>query len=192
MPAASPTNTPRWLDESRLDASSRPDLRRRWDVADEQRVVALLADSTEAMDAAKAIVAVGLAAETGRPWRLLMHPMASGAHRARHLAAALGRDERLILDESIAQPWTVLPGVDAALIVGEPCEIAMTWAMLAGVPIVAEHNATTDAWLEHETTALLSRPGRMRKLSWGLCRVSDDTALASCLGEAACDRVCRS
>jgi len=185
MTAPTEAQDHRWLDASRIDRSARPALRRRWQVADDQRVVALLADSPRAMDAAKAIVAVGLAAETGRPWRLLLHPEANGADRAAHIAAAMGRIERLIFDDRVTGPWSILPGCDAALVIDPPCRIAVTWAMLAGVPIVAEHNETIDELLVDEQSALLSRPDRMRKVSWALCRLHDDEALGQRLSEAA-------
>jgi len=184
-PPRPPRRDCRWLEESRLDPDARADLRHGWGISNDDRVAVLLADSPHAMDAVKAIVAVGLAAETGRPWRLLLHPGATGADRAAHITHAMGRPERLIFDERVMRPWSILPACDAALVIDRPCLIAMTWAMLARAPVVAEHNETTDAWLTHDQSALLSRPDRMRKISWALCRLHDEAALGEQLSEAA-------
>jgi hypothetical protein len=177
MPAPTPTREHRWLDPTRIDPSGRSSLREQWQLDENDRVAALLADSTTAMDAAKALVAVGLAAETGRPWRLLLHPQAAGVDRAVRIAEAMGRAERLLFDQRLLEPWSILPGCDAAVVVAEPCKVALTWAMAAKVPIVAERSETVDRYLTHEQTALLGQPGLMRKLSWGLCRLHDDRAL---------------
>lgn len=114
------------IDMSRIGAGSRASLREQWGVpsGDEGKivVVALLSDPPSAADAVAAMVISRFAMETllleGTDVRLIMHP----AQRRRLQAKAMLRDmaglRMLVDDPRIAQPWSILPGCDLALVMG--------------------------------------------------------------------------
>ncbi len=111
-------------------------LRAHWQAPEEAFILALLGDWPAAADALGGIVAVGLAAETGRPLRMLAHPRARGIDRAIAIAAAMGRADRVITDERALPPWPILPAVDAALAIGPHCARSVEAAKAAGVAVV--------------------------------------------------------
>jgi hypothetical protein len=124
-------------DATRIDQSRRQPLRQAWGVGGDDRVVLVLGDRHASIDAAAGLVAIGLAAETGRPYRMLCHPRAAGLGRAEHVAEAMGRADRLIVDDRADQPWRVLPGADAALAVGDDGRRGVAWAEAARVPVIS-------------------------------------------------------
>ncbi|MHB1155478.1 MAG: glycosyltransferase [Phycisphaerales bacterium] len=194
-----PGDAHRAIDARRLVSADRMTLRERWGVSDGERVVVLLCDQPGEADADQALIAAGLAAETGRPWRLLLHPEAKNLSMAQHVTRQMGHAGRIILDRRVAVTWRVLPGCDAAIWLtpgtapapGSQTSgmsstsggggLALVWAMMSGVPIVAEPHD----WLAHDATAWIGRTGRSRTLASLLCRVYDQPGDAKRLGEAA-------
>lgn len=192
-----PGDAHRAIDARRLASADRMTLRQQWGVSDGERVVVLLCDQPGEADADQALIAAGLAAETGRPWRLLLHPAAKNLSMAQHVTRQMGHMDRIILDRRVAVTWRVLPGCDAAMWLTPPGSgsqtshlgltsgggggLALVWAMMSGVPIVAEPHD----WLAHDATAWIGQTGRARTLASLLCRVYDQPGDAKRLGAAA-------
>lgn len=110
-------------------------------------MVALLSDPPEAGDAAAGSMIIGLTRESmqarpadeclaGEP-RLLIHPRQWRGLRARYNLTQLGRQHLLVQEPALDRPWTVLPGCDAAVVLGE-APMALAPAMQAQLPIIAE------------------------------------------------------
>jgi len=164
--------------------AQRAELRRRWgvepDPADESfgsepgeprrwKVVAMLSEPPHAGDAATGMMAVGLARESLRgdaagsshavaELTLLIHPRQQHGPRAKHNMAQVARHHLLTQEPALDRPWTVLPGCDAALVLGEAPN-AIAFARRAGVPIVAEaHPLNADALSDGPETRLVT-PG---------------------------------
>ncbi len=166
-----------------IGAGDRAALRRRWDVDDSTRIVLAVGGDARDLDAMQAMLAVGLAAETGRPVRLLIHPDARGIDRARRMNRASGRESLLIADEVAAMPWQAAAGVDMALALSDGP--GLSWAMHAGLPIVAPRTPAMAGRLCHEETALLTSAASPGQLARAINELADDPALARRLGDSA-------
>jgi hypothetical protein len=121
-----------------IDAPSRATLRQHWQVADDALVVAMLGDWPDAIDAVRGIIAIGLAAETGRPFHMLIHPHARGIDRATEVATAMGKVDRILMDDQALPPWPLLPGCDAALAIGPNCAASVEAARAASIPLIED------------------------------------------------------
>lgn len=106
-----------------------------WGISGEgTRVVVLLSDEPERIDAMSAILGVGLAWETGRDLRLVISPRAGQLQRALRVTEDAGRRERVIVDEAADRPWQLGQAVDAALVLGDGLSLA--WARSLALPTV--------------------------------------------------------
>ncbi len=157
-------------------------LRRAWSVGDETVVIAVLGDTPARVDAMRALGVVGLAAETGRALRLLVHPRAHDIHRARRVAEAMGHSDRLIEDPQAVEPASALAGADAGLALGGCGERAVAYAMAYGLAIVSEH---AHPLLTETGTGLVAADASARALARLVCGVHDEPARRRDLGEAA-------
>lgn len=119
-------------------AAVRRALRDEWEVTDESWIVAALSDWPQAIDAVAALMAVGLAAETGRPLHLLIHPQAPGVRRAITVAHAMGRHDRVIVDDRAAAPWACLGACDAAVVINPHAATSPAVFEAAGLPVIGD------------------------------------------------------
>jgi len=161
-------------------------LRRAWSVDDSQIVVALVGDTPRAMDAMRGLTAAGLAAETGRTIRLLVHPEAHHRARAQRVADAMGRTDRLIHDDRVVEPAAALAGADLVLALAGCGEQAIGRAMAHGLAIICDHECDL---LDNERTALVTGDRSDRALAGAIRRLHDDPALRQRLGRAAAEAV---
>ena len=109
---------PPGIDPEQIDGDHRRALRSSWGVAEDELLVAAMAEPLSWADARVAADLVGRVAVAGRRVRLLVHPAAErrvGAHR---WVRPLGLAPLLLVDDDAAEPWRVLPGIDAAWIPG--------------------------------------------------------------------------
>ena len=160
------------------------ELRRSWGVADTRtRIVIATGDPPETIDALLAMLSVGLAAETGRPLRLLIGPHAKNLARARRVIQDADRPEVLIVHETADQPWESLGAVDFVLAMNSGP--AICWAMAAGMPIVARDNYAARQQLSHDHTALLGRADSAGDLARQIIRLYDHPDLARTIADNA-------
>ena len=114
------------IDMSRIASRQRAELRQQWGVSsgDEGKivVVALLSDPPTAADAVAAMVISRFAMETllleGTDVRLVMHPNQRRRLQAKTMLRDMAGLRMLVDDPRIAQPWSILPGCDLALVMG--------------------------------------------------------------------------
>ncbi|MCE9590704.1 MAG: glycosyltransferase [Planctomycetes bacterium] len=175
------------LDMGRALRADRRALRESWGVeSDDVKVVALLSDPPRAADAWYATMAVGLAEESydltrpGHPRLILLaHPDQHRRRRAEQVHRDVGRAGILIQEHRLTQPWSVLPGCDAALAVGDAGGgLSLLWAMASNIPIVGEATYAVSEVLEDRHSALLVKPGARGALSTKVRQLIDDTHLA--------------
>lgn len=121
-----------------LRAESRPLLRARWGIGEDEYVVAVLGDPPGAVDALRGELAVGLAREAGREVVMLVGPRAAGLHRALHVARRFERGPRVIQDACIEEPWHALPACDVAIALKPG--LSALWARAAGLPVFGLEN----------------------------------------------------
>lgn len=178
--ARSPDELPVKFDDRRLNAADRDELRTTWGVDPETRIAWLASDSVGAVDVMLGVAATGLAAEAGRPWALVVHPGMPGVDRARRLVEAMGRSERLILDDRGLEPWSIAEGCEATIVCHSQARLAVRWAELAGVQVVATPDAgltppIRDGLLEPPPSAVAveSQAARARSIAERLCRISE-------------------
>lgn len=118
------------IDMSRIASRSRASLRQQWGIAskddgrENEKIVsvALLSDPPTAADAVAGTIISRFAMETllleGIDVRLIMHPDQRRRLQAKQMLRAIGGLRMLIDEPRIAQPWSVLPGCDVALVLG--------------------------------------------------------------------------
>lgn len=169
------------LDMSRVNRHRRDPLRRGWgvDTDSSARVIVLPADPPAAADFQ---TAMGVVAAVGRRGPVvLVLPARLGRRRLR---AARGVEIRV--DPAAARPWDVLPGADAALMLGEGGGgLALLWAMAANVPIVGEATYGISEIIEDRHSALLGKPGDTEALAAKLDQLHADRRLAWSLRDTA-------
>ena len=185
------------LDPARL-SRNRAQVRQQWNIDEQVTAVALLSEPAPAADALQAILAAGQVLEMqhsqGRSdfaMRLIVHPRQCRRALAHKTVAAFGTPAFLVQDRRIAAPWSVLGACDAALALGRGGGAAL-WAMVAGVPLIAEPDASVAAYAQHEETALLARANDHRSLTHQLWRFTQDPQGARDMARRAQARVsCR-
>jgi hypothetical protein len=200
------------VDAQRLVTGRRTELRMSWGVTDEQtRVVAALGEPGR-VDALLSGLATGLAAETKRPVRLVISPMARGMDRALRVLSGASRNRLMIVDEAIDRPWEVLEGCDMAL--PSHAGVHAAWGAAAGLADVEafaveravlqeqraaayalEHRAAGAAAEEEEPSGdmegFVGRGSRAGDLARAICRLFDDPAKLAERGRLAAQAVTR-
>jgi glycosyltransferase involved in cell wall biosynthesis len=193
-------------------STPRETLRRRWGVNDQTLVVGLLSEPVCWADARVAINVVSRAVATGRAVRLVLHHSAARRAEAERWARDLGHDGIMIVDDDVAEPWRVVPGLDAAMLIGGdlnsmdlrgtgspfaiitgggrrlrpmPGIMPLLWAMSAGVPVVAEASDAVRDVIEDGRTGLLVNQHDINAGADRLCRLFDDSTIAGRIGTAA-------
>lgn len=104
------------VDPEVMAGENRPLLRERWQADETTFVIGLLGEPAEWCDAETALAAVGRVALTGRDVKLLMHHRAARHSPSIRWLGKLGLTHMVIVDDEIAEPWRILPGLDAAML----------------------------------------------------------------------------
>jgi glycosyltransferase involved in cell wall biosynthesis len=202
-PAVNPESSP---------GEDRAALRRRWGIDDSVSstfVVGLLSEPVNWADARMAVNAVVRAAVTGRDFRLLVHHSAPRRIEAQRWAAKLGYRNLLIVDDEVAEPWRIVSGLDAALLIGGelnsmnlsgagspfsvltgggrrlrpmPGVMPLLWAMSAGVPVIAEASDAVKDIVHDGQSGLLVSQYDLNTASDRLIRLYDDPTIAGRIG----------
>ncbi len=200
------------VDVDLVNRSDRAALRERWGAGNGMFVVGLPSEPLGLADARTAVKIITRIATTGREVRVVLHPSARRRPGAEKWSARLGFRGHMIIDDAIAEPWRIAPGLDAALILGGPVNgsgdsgegwspalltgggqrlparpgtLPALWMMAAGVPVVADASGALPEILEDGGTALLFPPGDAHAACARIMRIHDDAALAGRLREAA-------
>ena len=150
------------------DATERDTLRERWGIEEDTTIVALLGDRFDRTDASAAMMTIALTHEALRASqpdcadvRLLCHPMTWRRTDASELSALLSIDHRLIQDEVIAMPWSVLHACDMAL-APTPGEagLSILWAEGMGLSVITPSDAQLPmlAGMQQRIAARSSKP----------------------------------
>ena len=171
-------------------------LRGRWGVDETTFVVGLLGAPASCVDVQAAVMAAVRVAFTGRSVKLLAHHGAGLRRQAANWAQRVGLGDLLLVDDDLAQPWTVAPGLDAALIVGRrpgsaplrnsACGLLPgLWAMAAGVPVIADTAQPIAEVLEDERNGLVVDRGDVNAIARSILQLHDDAALSQRLSQAA-------
>ncbi len=171
-------------------------IRERWGADETTFVVGLVGEPQPRVDTQTAVMAAVRIIYTGRAVKLIVHHAAALRLGATRWVDQLGIGDLLVVEDDLAQPWTVAPGLDAALVVARssgatplrhsPCGLlAPLWMMAAGVPIIAGSNQTVADFLEDERSGLLVQRGDVNGIARGMLRLHDDAALSKRLSQAA-------
>ncbi|MCH8822673.1 MAG: glycosyltransferase [Planctomycetes bacterium] len=183
------------VDRQRIAPEDRAMLRSRWGADETTFVVGLVGEPQSRVDTQTAVMAAVRIIHTARAVKLIVHHAAALRLGATKWVDQLGIGDLLVVEDDLAQPWTVAPGLDAALVVSRssrttplrhaPCSLlAPLWTMAAGVPIIAGSNQTVADLLEDERSGLLVQHGDVNAIARGMLRLHDDVSLAHRLGNA--------
>jgi glycosyltransferase involved in cell wall biosynthesis len=183
------------VDRQRIASEDRAMLRGRWGADETTFVVGLVGEPQPRVDVQTAVMAAVRVIHTGRAVKLIVHPGAGLRLHATRWVDQLGIGDLLVVEDEMAQPWTVAPGFDAALVVARSsgatpirrssCSLlAPLWAMAAGLPIIADSKQTVADLLEDERSGLLVQRGDVNGIARGMLRLHDDASLARRLGDA--------
>lgn len=186
-------------------------LRERWGVDETTFVVGLLSEPVNWADARHALNAVMRLALTGRDVRLLLHHTATGRIEALSTARQLGCDDVLIVDDEVAEPWRIVNGLDASLLIGGdlnvmnlrdagspfsllfgggrrvrpmPGVMPLLWSMSAGVPVVAEASDAVRDIVDDQISGLLVKQNDVNAAVDRLMRLYDDPTVGGRIGSA--------
>ncbi len=184
------------VDRQRLAPEDRAMFRGRWGADETTFVVGLVGEPQSRADAQTAVMAAVRVVHTGRAVMLVVHHAAGLRLAATRWVDQLGIGDLLVVEDDLAQPWTVAPGLDAALVVTRSSAptpvrhsscglLAPLWMMAAGVPIIAGSNQTVADLLEDERSGLLVQRGDVNAIARRILRLHDDAALSKRLSQAA-------
>ena len=180
------------VDRKRIALEDRAMLRSRWGADETMFVVGLLGEPGRCIDVQAAVMAAVRVTYTGRSVRLLTHHSAGLRRQAANWAQRVGLGDLLSIEDDLAQPWTVVPGLDAALIVGggrdrhSACGLLPAlWAMAAGVPVIADTAQPIAEVLENERSGLLVDRSDVNAIARSILQLHDDAALSKRLSRAA-------
>ncbi len=177
-------------------------VRDRWQrdegVQSDEFVIGLLGEHVERFDARRAMHVGARTGLSSRRIRLVMSGRSLGRPAAHRFLAALDLDRSIVQDEGVAQPWQVLSGLDAALLLApvssggralgaseaDLSALPMLWAWAAGVPVIAEASAPSHSLLEPGHNGLIFPAGDLNSGCDRVARLHDDAAFAARLADA--------
>jgi len=192
-----------------VDLTDRAELRRQWEVDDQTFVIGLLSEPVNWADARTAMNIAARVTATGRTVRLVMHHGATRRAEAERWAARHGHRDLMIVDDAVAEPWRVVRGLDAALVIGGelnsmdlsgtgspfamltgggrrlrplPGLLPLLWVMSAGVPVIAEASDAVSDVIEDGQNGLLVGAGDMNAVCDRIIRIYDDPTIAGRIG----------
>jgi glycosyltransferase involved in cell wall biosynthesis len=179
------------VDVEAIGLEQRALLRERWGADETTFVVALLGEPAAWADGRFAINAMGRMALTGRDVRLVLHHAATSVDDLRRWLARLGIGGIVIVDDSVAEPWRVVAGLDAALIASRsgsraagPAVTPVLWAMAAGLPVVAQATDTLAGIVDDGASGRLFEAGDYNGAAARMLSLYDDARGAAGMGDA--------
>jgi glycosyltransferase involved in cell wall biosynthesis len=172
------------IDMGRVAMGERGALRESWGVlADSEKVVVLLTDPVGVGDTREVAMGVMLADEalmaTGQRVRVVFHPDQRDHLRLKQTVRDLGKEDCVIFDGRVSEPWLVLPGCDIAVSAGGGAGgLSLLWAMAGNVPIVGEGTYAVSEVVEDRHSALLVKGCTPRLLARRMEQLVSDPPLA--------------
>lgn len=204
------------LDESPAEAFSphRDQLRARWKLDNDTLAVGLLSEPLTWADVRIASAAAAAVAAAGRRLTMIAHPDGANFERARQWCESLGMPGLVTAEPLVAEPWHVVRGLDAALLIGGESNVLdlsldqagspigfliggarrlrplpgitpLLIAMTAGLPLVAEASDAVADIIEDGVTGLLVNQHDVVGVADRLMRLADDRQIAGRIGNAA-------
>jgi hypothetical protein len=194
------------------DQAARTTLRHRWSAGPHTLVVGLLAEPPEWSDARAAATICLMAELAAYDVRLVVHPSAARRVETRRWLRDSGHEELMTIDDEIAEPWRIVHGLDAALVLGDdtstddlramssplawlvgggrrlhpsPAVLPLLWAAIAGLPIIGEATTTFSSIIDDGASGLLVNKGDVNAAADRVMRLAEDRQLAGRLGSAA-------
>ncbi len=179
-------------------------IRSRWaselGIDDRTFVVGLLAEPITCSDVYSATIIAARLRISARNVRLLVHPSASRRLLAQRLLRELSMSELIVVADDLAQPWRVVKGLDAAMILGaanptRTSSLPLLWALASGTPVVADARRGADGksdssfMIEDGVNGMLIESNDLNAASDRLARLYDDPSLSARLAQAAKARV---
>lgn len=216
LPMRQTSLLPAAVQHDALNGPAREAWRERWGVDQDDFVVGLMSEPANWADARLATDILSRLRVSGRPVRLVMHHLAHRRVEAEQWARRLGTHEMLLLDDAVAEPWRIVRGLDAALLIGGelnamdlsesghpwsiftgggrrlrpmPGVMPVMWAMAGGVPVVSEKAASVRDLIEDGVTGLLVEQHDANESCNRLARLCDDRTVAGRIGSAAAKRI---
>jgi glycosyltransferase involved in cell wall biosynthesis len=175
-----------------IDGNRRALLREQWGADATTFVAGLVGEPPAWSDGMLAISALGRLALTGKDVRLVLHHEATVPGDLRRWLRRLGLGDFVVVDDAMAQPWRVMPGLDAAVVgycamarAAAPSVMPVLWAMAAGVPVVTEAAASFAGVVDESAGGLLFEPGDANGAAACLLRVYDRGRAAAGFADAA-------
>lgn len=199
-----------------VDGQSRESLRERWEIPPDAFVVGLLSEPVGWADVRIAAEVAARVSITGRDVRVLAHHAAARRADAERRMRNLGRGRIVIVDDDVAEPWRVVAGLDAALLLGGelnsmdlreagrpfavltgggrrlrpmPGILPLLWAMSAAVPVVAEASDAVRDVVEDGVNGLLVNQHDVKAACDRIRRLYDDRTIAGRIGFAAREHI---
>ena len=194
----------------------RGELRRRWDVADDTFVIGLLSEPASWADAQQAVDISARPAACNRNIRVILHRRATRRLDAIRWVRGLGWNDFVVTDDEAAEPWRIVNGLDAALLVGRdmnainlreaggagaillgggrrlrpmPGIMPLLWALAARTPVIAEQSDAVRDVIDDGINGFLLRPGDYMTAAERLTRMYDDRTIGHRLGGAGLETV---
>lgn len=216
LPMRQTSLLPAAVQQDTFDGPTRDEWRERWNVDEGDFVVGLMSEPANWADARLATDILSRLRVSGRPVRMVMHHRAHRRAEAEYWARRLGTHEMLILDDAVAEPWRIVGGLDAALLIGGelnamdlsesgnpwslltgggcrlrpmPGVMPVMWAMAGGLPVVSENAASVRDLIEDGVTGLLVEQREANEACDRLARLCDDRTVAGRIGSAATRRI---
>jgi glycosyltransferase involved in cell wall biosynthesis len=187
------------IDSSAIDHPARDEVRKQWGITPAVNglhpfVVGMIADDVATVDASETNTLAARLAISGRAVRMVVH---SRAHRRSEAEAVSHHmafeSEPLIVDDRIAEPWTIAAGLDAAVLhCPDPDLTSMMpvlWVMAAGIPVLAPQGRATLEVIEDDRCGFIINPHNINAACDRLGRLHDDRDLSRQLGRTGVDIV---
>jgi hypothetical protein len=196
------TPTPAAIEIDSPHIIGREAVRERWlrheGVQHDEFVIGLLGENVNRFDARQAMHVGARTGLSSRRVRLVISGSSMGRPAAHRFLAALDLDRSIIQDEAVAQPWRVLSGLDAALLLAPVADgtwhghrsepslslLPLLWAWAGGVPVIAEESAPLSGLLQHGVNGLSFPAGDLNTACDRVARLHDDRELARRLVQA--------
>lgn len=186
---------------------AREALRKQWGVSDDCLLVGLISQPIAWGNARAAASIVTLPVTANRDVKLLVHPDAERLQAAHEWARPLGFEDCLVQESDLEEPWRVMAGLDVALWLGNdrtrfeampidkprlkfgeqplPGVLPILWAMAAGLPVIAERCAATEALIRDGETGMLIEPRDVPEGARHAIELIDHSERRRSLGKAA-------
>ena len=172
------------INMGRIHSGNRQDLRRGWDAQSENiKVIAILNDPPTIADPSTLATAL-MMADSSAPLakielRLLVHPSQAKLLQIAQSMKQIGLDVSIIQEPKLSQPWSILPGCDLGLALGDHAGgLALLWAMASNVPIIGDATYAVSEIVEDHHSALLTQPHSATSIAHRITQLVCDPQLS--------------